>query len=202
MTDNFFDLTNQTFLGIMLRFVIDIVFLFLLIRLIYFRYNRKERFLFTFFLMGIITFFICSMLRTVFVDIGMAFGIFAIFSILRMRTRNFSVKDMAYTFATIGLSVINSLKVLKFPMLGILIIDSMIILSAFLLEEYLTKHRYESYNITYENLELLKPEKKQKLLKDVSAITGKEVMKVSIRRVNYIKKQARLNISCKVNPQS
>jgi hypothetical protein len=202
MTDNFFDLTNQTFVGIMIRFAIDIVFLFVLIRLIYFRYNRKERFLFTFFLMGIITFFICSMLRTVFVDIGMAFGIFAIFSILRMRTRNFSVKDMAYTFSTIGLSVINSLKVLKFPMLGILIIDSMIILSAFLLEEYLTKHRYESYNITYENLELLKPEKRQKLLKDVSAITGKEVMKISIRRVNYKKKEARLNISCKVNPNS
>ncbi len=202
MTDNFFDLTNQTFLSIMLRFVINIVFLFVLIRFIYFRYNRKERFLFTFFLMGIITFFICSMLRTVYVDIGMAFGIFAIFSILRMRTRNFSVKDMAYTFSTIGLSVINSLKVLKFPMLGILIIDSIIILSAFLLEEYLTKHRYESYNITYENLELLKPDKKQKLIKDVSAITGKEVMKVNIQRVNYKKKVARLNISCKVNPHS
>lgn len=198
MDDSFFNLTNQTFVGIMIRFVIDIFFLFILIRGIYFKYTGKEKFLFTFFLMGIITFFICSMLRTVFVDIGMAFGLFAIFGILRLRTRNFNVKDMAYTFTTIGISVINSLKILKFPMLGVLIIDAIIVLSAFLLEEYLSKHKTESYTITYENMELLRPEKKQKLVKDVSAITGKEIMRIKIRRVDYKRKIALLEISCRI----
>ena len=195
MPDGFFDLNNITFLGIMARFGINIVFLLILIRYIYFRYSKKEKFLFTFFMMGIMTFFISSMLRTVFVDIGMAFGLFAIFGILRLRTRNFSVKDMAYTFTTIGISVINSLKVLKFPMLGVLLINLIILVSAYLLERYLARYNSESYTITYENLDLLKPDKKQKLLKDISATTGKEILKVKIQRVDYKRKVAVLEIS-------
>ncbi|MEI6047514.1 MAG: DUF4956 domain-containing protein [Bacteroidota bacterium] len=194
MPDGFFSLNNPTFLGIMVRFGINLVFLFILIRLIYFRYSKKEKFLFTFFLMGIMTFFISSMLRTVFVDIGMAFGLFAIFGILRLRTRNFSVKDMAYTFTTIGISVINSLKVLKFPMLGVLLINVIILVAAYLLEKYLVKYDSESYTITYENMEMLKPDKKQKLLKDISGITGKEIMNVKIRKVDYKRKVAELDI--------
>jgi hypothetical protein len=195
--DNFFDLTNQTFLGIMGRFGIDLFFLFFLIRVIYFKYEKKEKFLFTLFLMGIITFFISSMLSRVFLEIGMAFGLFAIFSILRFRTRNFGVKDMAYTFTTIGISVINSLKILKFPLLGVLIIDALIVVSAYILEEFVRKHRIESYSISYENMDLLKPDKKQKLIKDIETTTGREVVKVKIRRVDYKKKTALLDIYCR-----
>ena len=194
MTDDFFNLNNPSFLGIMVRFVINLFFLFILIRVVYFRYTKKEKFLFTFFLMGIMVFFICSILRSVFFDMGMAVGLFAIFAILRFRTRNFSIKDMAYVFASIGISVINSLKLLKFPLLGVLIINAIIILSAYILEEFVVKNNSESYTITYENMGLLKPDKKQKLLKDLSAITGKEILKVKIRRVDYRREVALLDI--------
>jgi hypothetical protein len=194
MTDNFFDLTNPNFLGIMWRFAINLVFLFILIRVVYFRYTKKEKFLFTFFLMGIMVFFISSMLRAVFIEFGMAVGLFAIFTILRFRTRNFSIKDMAYIFTTIGVSVINSLKLLKFPILGVLIINAIIIGSAFILEEYLIKIKSEKQSIIYENLELLKPEKNQKLLKDISARTGKVILRIKIRRIDYKRKVALLDI--------
>lgn len=194
MPDGFFSLNNPTFLGIMMRFGITLFFLFILIRVIYFRYAQKEKFLFTFFLMGIMAFFICSMLGTVFLDMTFAFGLFAVFGILRLRTRNFSVKDMAYTFTTIGLSLINSLKVLKFPLLGVLIINIIILLTAYILEEFLVKHQSESYTITYENMELLKPDKSQKLLRDLSEITGKDILKFKILNVNYKRKIAQLEI--------
>lgn len=194
MTDSFFDLTNPNFLGIMWRFTINIVFLFILIRLIYFRYSGKEKFLFSFFLMGIMAFFITSMLRSVFIEMGMAVGLFAVFGILRLRASNFSAKDMAYTFATFGVSVINSLKLLKFPLLGVLLINGIIVLSAYLLEEYSLKHRSENHTIIYEKLDLLKPDKKEKLIKDISALTGKEITRVKIRRINYKRKTALLDI--------
>ena len=75
-------------------------------------------FFFAFFLMGIMIFFIGSILNAVFLEIGMAVGLFAIFTILRLRTTNVSVKDMAYMFTVIGISVINSLKLMGFPLLG------------------------------------------------------------------------------------
>lgn len=194
MSDSIFDLTNPNFLGIMWRFVVNIVFLFILIRLVYFRYSGKEKFLFSFFLMGIMAFFITSMLRSVFIEMGMAVGLFAVFGILRLRASNFSAKDMAYTFATFGISVINSLKLLKFPLLGVLIINCLIVLSAYLLEEYSLKYKSESHTIIYEKLDLLKPEKKDKLLKDISTLTGKEIIKVKICRINYKRKTALLDI--------
>jgi hypothetical protein len=177
-----------------MRFVINLVFLFILIRVVYFRYEKKEKFFFTFFLMGIMVFFICSMLRSVFIEFGMAVGLFAIFAILRFRTRNFSIKDMAYIFTTIGVSVINSLKLLKFPLLGILIINAIIILSVFILEEFLVKNKFSTHSIIYDNLELLKPDKNKKLLKDVSTRTGKDILRIKIRRIDFKREFAILDI--------
>ena len=194
MIDNVFNLNNPNFLGIMIRFVINLIFLFLLIKVVYYRYSRKEMFLFAFFLMGIMIFFIGSILNAVFLEIGMAVGLFAVFTILRLRTTNVSIKDMAYMFTTIGLSVINSLKLVGFPLLGIIIINAIIIVSAYLLEEFLTKNSSESYSIVYRNLELLRSNKKQRLLKDLSELTGKEIIKVKVIRVDYRSEIAVLDI--------
>lgn len=198
MFDNLFNLNNPNFLGIMVRFVINLIFLFLLIKVIYYRYSRKENFLFAFFLMGIMIFFIGSVLNAVFLEIGMAVGLFAIFTILRLRTTDVSIKDMAYMFATIGLSVINSLKLVGFPLLGIVIIDALIIVSVYILEEFMVKNSSESYSIVYRNLELLKSNKKQKLLKDLSELTGKDVINVKVRRVDYRSGIAMLDIFYKI----
>jgi len=194
MPEDIFSLNNPNFLAIMLRFGINLIFLLILNWFVYYRYNKKEKFLFTFFLMGIMVFFICSMLGTVLLDISFAFGLFAIFAILRFRTRNFSVKDMSYTFVSIGISMINSLKVFKFPLVGILIFNIIIIFSAFVLEEFLSRYKTGSHSIVYENMELLKPGKEQKLKKDIGELTGKEIIRVKIQSVNYKRKIAFLNI--------
>ncbi len=195
MPDNIFNLNHPDFFGILLRFFINMVFLIILIRGIYFRYSRKEKFLFTFFLMGITVFFITSMLKSVFIEFGMAVGLFAIFAILRFRTRNFSLKDMSYIFTTIGLSVINSLKLAGFPVLGVIIFNLIIVISAVILEKFVMRNSTVVYTIVYEDLELLKTAKKQKLLKEISQLTGKEVCRVKIRNIDYKEKVAILEIS-------
>jgi hypothetical protein len=193
MDDNLFGMIDPGFWGIMLRFVINIIFLFILIRLVYFRYTKKERYLFTFFLLGIVTFFVACLLRSVYVEMAMAVGLFTIFSILRFRTRNISIKDMTYIFTTIAISVISSLILKRFPE-GVLIINAIIILAVYILEEFQKNNKTGSYLIIYDNLELLKEEKKQKLLRDLSTITGKEVLRSKIVRVNYKRKVARIEI--------
>jgi hypothetical protein len=195
MDGSFFNLTNPAFTGIMGRFIINIFSLFLLIRVVYYRFSEKEKYLFSFFLIGILTFFVTSILTSVFIEMAGAFGLFAVLGILRMRTRNFSIKDMAYTFATLGISVINALNVLKFPLMGILIIDLIIIASAYLLELFLLKHKSETHEIIYENLDNLRPEKKTKLLREVCELTGKEVYKIRVRKIDFQKKVALLDIT-------
>jgi len=183
---------------ILLKFVINLFFIFILIRVIYFRYSRKEELLFTLFLMGIMVFFVNSMMSSVQLDFGFAFGMFAIFAILRFRTNSVSLKDMAYIFTVIGISMMNSLKVFKFPMLGIFVFNIIILISIYILEEYLLRNKSDSHIITYENLELLKPDKEQKLMKDISQVTGKNVFKVKVQRIDYRRSVAVLEIFYKV----
>ena len=197
MADNFFNLNNPDFYGILVRFAINLAFLVVLIRVIYFKYSKKEKFLFTFFLMGITVFFISSMLKSVFIEFGMAVGLFAIFTILRFRTRNFSLKDMSYIFTTIAISLINSLKLVGFPVLGVIIFNIFIIISAIVLEEFALKNNTTTFSIIYEDLELLKTAKKQKILKELSTMTGKEILKFRIRKINYKSKVAFLDITYK-----
>jgi hypothetical protein len=197
MPDNIFNLNNPDFFGILLRFVINTLFLIVLIRVVYFRYTKKEKFLFTFFLLGITVFFITSMLKSVFIEFGMAVGLFAIFTILRFRTRNFSLKDMSYMFATIGLSVINSLKLVGFPLLGVLIFNIILIVCVIILEEFTLQYNTTTYRIIIRDLELLKTGKKQKILKEISTLTGKDILRYRIREISYKDMIAKIDVTYK-----
>lgn len=205
MFKDFFTLDSPAFWAIIEKFIINMVFLFLLITVVYYRYSKKLNYVFSLFLMGILIFILGSMLPIVFSsgfgELGMAIGLFAIFTILRFRTRNLNVKDMAYFFTVIAISAVNSFKWVDFPILGIFILNVIIILSAFILEELLSrksrndkKDKYSTHPIIYDNLEMLKPQHKEDLRKDVAEITGIDVKKIRIRRVNYREKFALLDI--------
>jgi hypothetical protein len=186
---------SETIWGVLMRFMMNLFFLIILIRVLYFRYSKKENFMFTFFLLGITVFFICSMLKDIRIDVGIGLGLFAIFSILRFRTRNFNVKDMAYTFTAIGISVINSVTDIgKVTVIGLLIINFIIILSVFILEEHLKKNLFSKYSVFYDNLELLKPGNNHKLIKDISAKTGLDILKVKILNIDFKRNIAELEI--------
>ncbi len=199
---DFFNLNSPNFWAIIERFIINLVFLFLLINVVYYRYSKKARYVFSFFLMGIVIFILGSMLPIVFnsamTQLGMAIGLFAIFTIIRFRTRNLDIKDMAYTFTVIAISAVNSFKWVNFPTLGIFIFNIIIILSAFILEMLLAKKvqkdKYNSHPIIYDNLEMLKPQNEKELIKNVAEITGLNVKKVRIKKVDYKNKVAVLDI--------
>ncbi len=135
--------------------------------------------------MGITIYFIGSILNSITLEFGMAIGLVAVFTILRFRTRQISIKDMAYMFTVFGISVINSLRMVGFPMLGRLIINILILLSAYVLEEFLFRNQSESLSIVYENLEFLKPDNKEKLMADLSQITGKHILRIKIQKIDY-----------------
>jgi hypothetical protein len=119
---------------ILVRFFVNLLVLFILIRLIYYRFSKKKELAFPFFLMGIMIFFMCFLLKNVQISLGIGFGLFALFSILRFRTKNLTAKVMSYFFAIIGISAINSLTQFKNPILGPILINSLILLSVLLLE--------------------------------------------------------------------
>lgn len=185
---------ENTLLGIIVRFFANLLVLYILIGVIYYRYSRKEEYLFSFLLMGIIIFLICSLLQTVDIQLGMALGLFAIFAILRFRTVNYTVKDMTYIFIVIGISVINSQANIPPPLLGAVVINSIIIIAVFLLEIFLKKKELTPLILIYRKVELLIPELRQELIKDLSAQTGQNIVKVIIHKIDLGKKSAEIEV--------
>ena len=101
---------------------------------------------------------------------------------------------MAYIFTAIGISVINAISLRSLPFEGKLVINIIVVLSAFILEEISKRHTYRSHRITFENLELLRPENEPKLLEEISARSGRKILRVKNLKVDYKKESADLDI--------
>jgi len=171
-------------LTIMIRFFLNLLVLFVLIRLIYYKFTKKEEYVFSFFMMGIVIFLLCSLLQTVDIQLGMALGLFAIFAILRFRTVNYTAKDMTYIFTVIGVSVINSQANIPPPIVGAFVVNSIILITAVILELFLRKNSLTSITLIYNKPELLNPAFRTELLKELSIKTGQDIEKVRIRKID------------------
>jgi Ca2+/Na+ antiporter len=159
--------------------------------------------------MGIMIFMVCVLLKTVEIQLGIALGLFAIFAIMRFRSQNLSMRQMTYFFTVIGVAVINAMAVYYHPVRGPIVINSILILSVFLLETFFNRKPSDKKKekkkkkplsktvLLYNNLELLDPENESDLLSDISSRTHMKIEKVEIRKIDLVKGTAELEISYK-----
>ena len=179
---------------LLFKFSIDLAVLFVLIRLIYYPIHRKKDYLFTYFLFNILIFFLCVLLNSVKLSIGFAFGLFAIFGVLRYRTEQISIKDMTYLFAVITVAVINSLASKKVSIAELLFTDGMILVVTYALEHlWLTRHE-AMRQLIYERIDLIKPENRTKLFEDLHDRLGVNVSRVEIGKIDLLRDTAQLRV--------
>jgi hypothetical protein len=175
-----------------LRLAIDLVSMFILIALIYYpNYNKKD-FFFTFFMFNIVMFLITYLLNKVELSTGAAFGLFAVFSLLRYRTEDISAKDMTYLFCVIALGLVSAVN--KGNLFEICVINLMVIFMAFLLDGNLILRQEMIKNVQYDNIEMIKPENHAALIEDLKKRTGLNIHKVSIGRIDYLRDTANVKI--------
>lgn len=180
--------------NLLVRFFINLGVLFVLVVVIYYRYSKKEEYLFSYILMGVMIFLLSSILGSIELHMGLALGLFAVFAIIRFRTVPYSVKDMTYVFIIIGISVINSQANIPPPVIGAIIVNLSIILITWLLENFLENKNLNRFIIIYNKLELLKPDNNKDLLKDISRQTGQNIEKVIIQKIDIGKNNAELEV--------
>jgi hypothetical protein len=179
---------------LLFKFGVNTLVLFVLIRLIYYPIHRKKDYLFTYFLFNILIFFLCVLLNSVKLSIGFAFGLFAIFGVLRYRTEQISIKDMTYLFAVITIAVINSLASKKVSIAELLFTDGMILITTYVLERlWLTRHEAMK-QLVYERIDLIKPENRAGLFDDLHQRLGVKVSRVEIGKIDLLRDTAQLRV--------
>jgi uncharacterized protein DUF4956 len=178
----------------LIRFFINFVFLTIIVRFLYYQYSRRRDYLFTFYMIGIIVFFICFTLKKFELDLGMALGLFAIFGILRYRTNPIEIKEMTYLFVVIGVSVINALANKKMSYVEIVAGNLIVVIAIYILERVWLLKQENKRKIIYENLENTKPENYERLKDDLQNRTGLSIKKITIGNVDYVNGTATLII--------
>jgi hypothetical protein len=107
-----------------LRMALDLVFVFMPIRVVYLRLHGRHEFALSCILLNVMTFAVCVLLRKVPVEIGFALGLFGVFGILRFRTEAVSVRSLSYLFVANGIGVLNVVANKKVSLTEILFINS------------------------------------------------------------------------------
>ena len=176
------------------RFALDIVVVFFLIRLIYFRYRESNEYGFTYFMFNILIFFVIHLLSSTTLSIGFAFGLFAIFAIMRYRTDPIPITEMTYLFMVIAVAVINGLSSNNIPIIELLFTNLTIVASAFLLEAYWHKTSLRAIEVTYEKIENIRPEHLDLLMADLRERTGLDIRRIEILRADFLRDVARIKV--------
>ena len=88
---------------------IDLVAIFLMAYALYFRRHRRADLLLAYVTLNIGIFVAMSLLGTVRVDIALGFGLFAILSIIRLRSSTVTQQEVAYYFVALVMGLVNGM---------------------------------------------------------------------------------------------
>jgi hypothetical protein len=182
-----------------IRVAIDLAAMVILVRFIYFPLYKNRELFFPFIIFNLIIFLICFLLNKVELSMGAAFGLFAVFSMLRYRTENLTIKDMTYLFLSIAIGLVSAVaKVKDAPdfqeYLFVGGIDSGILVITYLLESNLLLKKEVAKLITYENIELIQSDRQAELISDIRNRTGLNVHRYSIQKINFLKDSAQIKV--------
>lgn len=193
--DNLFDSNGAGFdlTELLVRFAINIVAIFILVRTVYYPRHKNKDFLFTFFLFNCLNFLICFLLSATKLKIGFAFGLFAIFSIMRYRTVVVPVKEMGYFFVCVAIGIINALATVDDHYIILIGCNIFILLITIILDGKINLKHENVKEIRYERIDLIHPDRRGEMIADLVSRTGLPVHKVDIISIDFLRDVAVLH---------
>lgn len=187
-------LYDEDFLELLFRLVINFSVAFVIIRLIYYPVHNRKDYLFTYFIFNLLIFFLSYLLSGIKLQLGFAFGLFAIFGILRYRTEALAIKEMTYLFVVIAVAVINALANKKISYSELMFTNLAIISVTYLIEKkWLLRHETNK-TIVYEKIDLIKPDSHHLMIEDLEARTGLKITRIQVGRIDFLRDVARVKI--------
>lgn len=158
----------------------------------YYRLNKNSNVAGSFLLFGVGIFIITNLLHGVDMSMEFAFGLFAVFTMLRYRTDTISIKEMTYLFLVTAIALLTAVSSLSIPEL--LALNGLICFIAFIVDTRFLRSRYSLQSVSYERISNIKPENRALLIEDLRSRTGLNVVAVEIMHIDFLKDTAELNV--------
>jgi len=174
------------------RLLINTLAVVILVRLCYYRFSQHRANASSFMLFGMGVFLVTSLLHSAEVSMGFAFGLFAVFSMLRYRTESISIKEMTYLFLVIAIALLSSVgTMLHVELLGLTLF---ICLLTFLLETSFVLPLLDELEIDYEKIDNIKLDQRGLLIQDLKQRTGLDIKQVEVLSIDFLRDCARLKV--------
>ena len=175
-------------------FIVNLCVAIVIVRFIYYPLRHDKNDVFTFVAFNTVIFFVMTYLANAQLSVGVGFGLFAIFSVLRYRANAISTREMTYLFILIAMPVMNSVLMSQREWTNLAVTNLVVIAVLFILEQG-WGFRYEGYKVVkYDRIDLLKPEKHALLVEDLRHRTGMPVTRFEVGRINLVEDTVNLNV--------
>ena len=182
------------FASFIIGFAFNFLIALLVVRFIYYPSTHNKRYVFTFLAFNTVIYFVLSFMTSIDLGIGVGFGLFAIFSILRYRTDPMPIREMTYLFIIVALPVMNSAGV-SAAIWPQLVAANLVVLTILLVLEKEWGFHYEaSKQIVYEKIELIRSDRRAELQADLEMRTGLKIKRIAIGRLDFVRDTANVKI--------
>ena len=203
--------TGQSLAELAIRFFINLLASWILVRVFYYRKSRRRDYYFTFMIFSTAMLLLLYIMGNVEVGVGLTLGLFAIFGVIRYRTETVPIREMTYLFIIIALAAVNGLSpvyklvgaasadphyALSFGTVGItLLSNALVIALVWILESSKTLKSTSTKLILYDRLDLIVPEKREELIADIEKRIGIKPEAVEIGHVDLLKDAAYIKVT-------
>jgi hypothetical protein len=174
-----------------IRLFINTASVFVLIRC-YYAFSRHRENAASFILFGVGVFLVTALLHSVTVTMGFAFGLFAVFSMLRYRTEALGIKEMTYLFLVIAMALLAAVGSIHH--LELVFLNLLVIVLALVLETRVLLPRHSEREVEYEKIENVHRDRREFLIADLRERTGLDVFRVDVVSVSYLRDTAMLRM--------
>ena len=179
---------------LLILFGINLFVCWLITHFFYYRKSRRRDYYFTYMLFSTAIFLILYNLQNMKLEVGIALGLFGIFSMIRYRTEQLPIREMTYLFVLIAISIINGAGMAT-SYASFIAVNLLFIAIIWVLEAIGMFTRKAQKIITYEKIDLIVPERREELLADLRKRTGLEITKVQVGSINFLKDTAFLKVT-------
>jgi hypothetical protein len=164
------------------------------VRFIYYPLTKNRSYVLTFLAFNPTIYFVMGLLTSIELSVGVGFGLFAIFSVLRYRTEEMPIREMTYLFIIIALPVMNSVLSTSGELEKILFANATIVVLLYVLEREWGFKFETSKRVTYDKIELITPGNYHLLVDDLQRRTGLDVRRVEVGSIDLLRDTADVRV--------
>ncbi len=200
----------QSLTELALRFIINLLFCWIIVHCFYYRKSRRRDYYFTYLVFSSAMLIMLYMMGNVEIGVGLTLGLFAIFGVIRYRTETVPIREMTYMFVIIAVAAVNGLSpifklvgegtahahyTLEWANVGILVLTNLLLIAliAVLEGDRLVKHTSTKL-VLYDRIELIVPERRGELVADLEKRLGLKIDNLEVGHVDFLKDSAFIKV--------